>query len=393
MSIKPSLSPIGSTVTNYLPQQYKETGRLSINHNYLHEQFADHDLILQKIKRVVEAGDFTLGKEVDALEQDFAQICESKFAIAVGSGTDAIFLSLKAIGVGPGDEVITTPFTFYATIGAIVTSGAKPVFVDVCDDANIDVGQIEDSITPRTKAIVPVHWSGRSCNLEALEGISNRHKIPIVTDACHAVKARYNNLSITKFGLANCFSFHPLKNLNIWGDGGIVVTDSSDLANTLRLLRNHGLQSRDVCSVFAYNSRLDTVQAVVARHMLAKIDHITDSRRRNAHELDRAFRSISQISVPKRSSELYEVFHLYSVYCEQRDALQRYLVEHDVDAKVHYPMPMHLQPAAQFLGHRRGDFPMAESLSMQTLSFPVHEFIASEQLERMVQLVRDFYGD
>lgn len=393
MSTENKLILDAKAVSNYLPQQYQETGRLSINHNYLNAQFADHDLIWQKIKRVVEAGDFTLGKEVDLFEHDFARICESNYAIAVGSGTDAIFLSLKAVGVGPGDEVVTTPFTFYATIGAIVTSGAKPVFVDVCDDANIDTDKIERSITTRTKAIVPVHWSGRSCNLESLEVISKKHDIPIIVDACHAVMARYKGLSVTRFGLANCFSFHPLKNLNVWGDGGIVVTDSEEVVNSIRLLRNHGLKSRDVCSVFAYNSRLDTVQAVVARHMLAKLDHITDSRRNNAHYLDQAFDSIKQIRVTRRSADLHEVFHLYSVYCEQRDELQRYLINHDVDAKVHYPTPMHLQPAAKFLGHRQGDFPVAESLSLQTLSFPVHEFVTTQQLDRMVQLVRDFYRD
>ena len=386
------MSKAGSDIANFLPEQYRTTNRLSINHNYLAEQFADHDVILAKIRDVVVRGDFTLGEEVDRLENEFAALCNTRHAVSVGSGTDALFLSLKALGVREGDEVITTPFTFYATIGAIVTAGAKPVFVDVRDDYNIDPGQIAAKITAKTKAIMPVHWAGRPCDMDAIEALAATHKIPVVSDACHAIKATYKGRQSGELGTVACFSFHPLKNLNIWGDGGIVATNSSELANTLKLLRNHGLMNRDECKVFAYNSRLDTIQAVVARHLLAKIDHITQSRISNANYFDAGLAGVKGVQVPKRDSQISEVFHLYSVLCEDRADLQKYLVDRGVDAKVHYPIPMHLQPAAGFLNHKPGDFPKAENVARKTLSLPVHEFITRDQQDQVIALIREFYG-
>jgi aminotransferase EvaB len=377
---------------NFLPEQYRETNKLDINHNYLQQQFADHDAIWEKIRGVIIRGDFTLGSEVDLLEAEFAKLCEVKHAIGVGSGTDALFLSLKALGIDKGDEVITTSFTFYATIGAIVTAGATPVFCDIRSDYNIDPALIEAKITPKTKAIMPVHWSGNPCDMDMIETIARKYDLPIVGDACHAIKATYKNKTAASLGTTACFSFHPLKNLNVWGDGGIIVTNSDSLANQLRLLRNHGLTGRDECQVFAYNSRLDTIQAVVARHLLSKIDHITTSRISNAMWFDQALRQIPQVIVPERNKESYQVFHIYSVCCDRRDDLQRYLVERGVDAKVHYPRPMHLQPAASYLGHKLGDFPVAERIANTTLSLPVHEFITRAQQEHVVSLIKSFYA-
>lgn len=381
-----------ATVRNFLPDQYRQTNQISINHNYLSQQFADHDVILKKIREVVIRGDFTLGEEVDLLEQEYAALNGVKHAIGVGSGTDALFLSLKSLGIDKGDEVITTPFTFYATIGAIVTAGATPVFVDAGADYNIDAEQIEAKITSRTKAIMPVHWSGKPCDMDVIEAIAARHSLAVVSDACHAIKASYKGRPSGALGTVACFSFHPLKNLNVWGDGGIITTDSDELADKLRLLRNHGLVGRDECKIFAYNSRLDTVQAVVARHLLGKIDHITKSRVSNAEYFDRALKAVPQITVPKREDDIYQVYHLYQILCKDRNALQAHLIGHGVDAKAHYPVPMHLQPAAAFLGHKLGDFPVTEKISDSTLSLPVHEFITREQQDFVIQLIRDFYA-
>ncbi len=380
------------TLKNFLPEQYQQTNKLEINHNYLKEQFADHEAIWNKVREVVLRGDFTLGADVDLLEQEFAQLCNTRHAIGVGSGTDALFLSLKALGVKDGDEVITTSFTFYATIGAIVTAGAKPVFCDVSDDFNIDGSKIEEKISAKTKAILPVHWSGNPCDMDVIEAIGKKYNLPIISDACHAINAMYKNRSSGSLGTVSCFSFHPLKNLNVWGDGGIITTDSDVLADRLKLIRNHGLSSRDECKEFAYNSRLDTIQAVVARHLLKKIDHITTSRVRNALWFDEALTPIKQIKVPPRSKSNYQVFHIYSICCEQRDQLQQHLIENGVDAKIHYPCPMHLQPAASFLGHKAGDFPVSENIAKSTLSLPVHEFITRSQQERVIDLIKKFYG-
>ena len=380
------------TAQNFLPEQYKSDSAASINHNYLREQFADCDDILAKIREVVVRGDFTLGYEVDELEREYADLCGARHAVAVGSGTDALLLSLKAAGVTEGDEVITTPFTFYATVGAIVTAGGTPVFVDVGDDYNIDGAQIASKISKNTKAIMPVHWSGRPCEMDVIESVAEKHGIPVVIDACHAICASYKGRKVGELGTASCFSFHPLKNLNVWGDGGIVTTNSTHIANQLRLLRNHGLVSRDRCQVFAYNSRLDTIQAVIARHMLCKIAHITESRIANAAYFDAQLAGMAGIKLPERRADIREVFHLYSVLCEDRNSLQRFLLGRGIDAKVHYPTPMHLQPAAAFLGHQVGDFPTTEKICGQTLSLPVHEFISKEQQDHVIACVKDFYG-
>lgn len=380
-------------IHNFLPEQYTQTGALPINHNYLFEQFSDLDDIWSKVREVVLRGDFTLGSDVDKLEEEFAAISGTKHAIGVGSGTDAIFLSLKALGVDKGDEVITTPFTFYATIGAIVTAGAIPVFVDVRDDYNIDPTQIEKYITSKTKAILPVHWSGKPCDMNAIEEIGKKYNIPVVCDACHAIKAVYKGRNSGELGTVSCFSFHPLKNLNVWGDGGIIATNSSELADKLRLLRNHGLAGRDECRVFAYNSRLDTIQAVVARHLLDKrIDNITDSRISNAKYYDNALKDVKGITLQKRDAEVKAVFHLYQFLCESRDELQEYLIAGGVDAKIHYPIPMHLQPAASFLNHKKGDFPVTEHISNNILSLPAHEFITREQQNKVITLIKEFYA-
>jgi aminotransferase EvaB len=377
---------------NFLPNQYLKDSNLSIKHNYLKEQFADVDEILVKIKEVVLRGDFTLGSEVDLLENEFSSKIQSRYAIAVGSGTDALFLSLKALDIGIGDEVITTPFTFFATIGAIVTAGAKPVFVDISkDDYNIDSNELESAITDKTKAILPVHWAGRVCDMENIMAIANKFKIKIVEDACHSYLATRNDKYAGTFGITGCFSFHPLKNLNVWGDGGIIVTDDDQVHRKLKLMRNHGLVDRENTEIFSYNSRLDTLQSVVARHMLAKIDTITDSRINNAQYFDSKLSEISEISVPKRVPNSIEVFHLYSILAKCRDELKEYLIINGIDAKIHYPKPMHLQPAAQFLGFKKGSFPIAEFVSDNILSLPVHEFITFKQIDKVVELIKQFY--
>jgi aminotransferase EvaB len=376
---------------NFLPEQYARTNALRPNHNYLHEQFADYPEIFRKLERLVIEGDFTLGRAVDEFEERIRAITGSKYCVGVGSGTDALFLSLKAAGVGPGDEVITTPYTFFATVGSIVTAGARPVFVDIREDFNIDPERIEAAVTPRTKAIMPVHWSGLPCEMDAILEIATRRGLFVVEDACHALKAVYRGRAAGSFGLTGCFSLHPLKNLNVWGDGGFLVTDSDEMHRQMVLLRNHGLLNRNECAVFAYNSRLDSLQAIVANHLLDKLDHITDRRIANSLRLDELLSDIPQVRLPARPADVRQVHHLYCLRVDRRDELQEFLIGKGIDAKVHYPIPMHLQPAAKEFGYSVGDFPAAEKAAGEELSLPVHEFVVDSELEQMAGLVREFY--
>lgn len=372
----------------FLLEQYEATGGFPLNHNYLQQQFADYKDIFAKLEKLVQEGDFTLGAAVHEFEDRIAAMLGAKYCIGMGSGTDALMLSLKALGVGEGDEVITTPYTFFATVGAIVTAGAKPVFADVGDDLNLDPAEVAGKITARTRAILPVHWSGQPCDMDGLQKLG----LPLIEDACHALGAAYKGKSAGTFGYTGCFSLHPLKNLNVWGDGGFLVTDDDEAREKLLLLRNHGLLNRNECAVFAYNSRLDSLQAVVASHLLDKLPHINETRIANSQTLDRLLADLPQVTIPRRTPETRHVYHLYCIRVERRDELLAWLQERGIDAKVHYPIPMHLQPAARFLGHAPGDFPRAEAVCASVLSLPVHEFLTAEDMELMAGQVRTFYA-
>lgn len=375
---------------NFLPDQYDSDNRLDVKHNYLTEQFEDFEEIFAKMKEIVVRGDFTLGREVDELELEFAKSQGAKFAIAVGSGTDAIRLSLRVAGVNSGDEVITSPYTFFATIGAIVDIGAIPVFVDSLGDGNIDPHKIEKAITSKTKAIVPIHWAGRPAEMDEISDIANTYKLKIIEDSCHATLATYKGRSTGTLGDLGAFSFHPLKNINIWGDGGIITTNNEDYAIQLKIMRSHGLEDRNTCIFYGVNSRLDTIQAVVARHMLKKLPSITSARRKNAKLLDQELSKSTHIQTIKRSDYLEEAYHLYWFKHHEREKLVQFLRSNGVDAKVHYPKPMHLQPA--FKSYIRGTniFPIAEELASQTVSLPIHEFVSENQLGRMTDLIKDY---
>lgn len=381
---------------NFLPKQYSTDKNYNIKHNYLSEQFNDYKIIFKKIEKVIKNNDFTLGKEVDVFEENIKKLLREKYVVAVGSGTDALMLSLKCLGIKEGDEVITTPYTFYATIGAIVTAGAIPVFVDVDDDYNIDVKKITQKITKKTKAILPVHWSGRVCNMKEISKISKKYKIPIVEDSCHGILAKYNNKFAGTFGEFGCFSLHPLKNLNVWGDGGFVIIKKKKYFNKMMLLRNHGLVGRNKNLLFGYNSRLDTVQACVGNHLLKKIRLITAKRIQNALKIDKLLKSISGIITKARNKNLKEVFHLYEFRLKNknlRNKLVNFLIRNKIDAKIHYPVPMHLQPAAKIYGYVSGDFPIAEKIANSTISLPVHEFIKDRDISYMLSKIKLFFDE
>lgn len=366
---------------------------MKVKYSYLEEQFKDHGAIFDDIDELIKTGDYTLGKPVQEFEQKFADLVGARYAVGVNSGTDALFLSLKAIGVGAGDEVITTPNTFIATVGAIVASGARPVFVDVTDEFTIDPVLIEEAITPMTKAIMPVHYAGHPADMMEIMDIAKKHALPVVEDACQAISAAINNRCAGTFGATGCFSLHPLKNLNVWGDGGIIVTDSEEMHDRLILLRNHGLQNRDIVEIFGYNSRLDSLQAVVGNHLIKDIHKITETRIKWAKKFDQALSELGDfITIPERQSNKRYVYHLYMIMVKNRDKLLSYLIENGIEAKVHYPIPLHLQPASARLGYKEGDFPVTESQCKSIITLPVHQHLTEEQTDYIIEKIKEFYS-
>ena len=366
---------------------------MKVSYSYLDRQFADLESYLDDIRQVVRSGEFTLGPPVAQFEERFAALTGVPYAVGVGSGTDALILSLRAVGVGPGDDVITTPNTFVASVGAIVMTGAHPVFVDNNDEYTIDVSKIEAAITPRTKALLPVHLSGNPADMPAIMAIAERRGLAVIEDAAQAILAKIDGRHVGSWGAAAGFSLHPLKNLNIWGDGGIIVTRSAELRDRLRLLRNHGMATRDEIHLWGGNSRLDSVQAVIALRLMQQVHEITNQRIANAHRFDAAFADMTDvITVPPRHRHVQQVFHTYVIRVANRDALLDYLVKHGVRAKVHYPIPLHLQKAAAGLGYKAGDFPVCEAHCASILTLPVHQHLTPEEIEHTAAHVRRFYG-
>jgi len=365
---------------------------MKVPFSYLDRQFADVDSYLQDIRDLMKTGDLTLGVPVREFEQRFAELCGIPYAIGVGTGTDAIAMSLKVLGVGVGDEVITTPTTFIATVGAIVMTGARPVFVDSDDGFVIDPSKIEAAITHRTKAIVPVHYTGNVADMPAILDIAHRRNLLVVEDACQSIMANLDGKPVGSWGETACFSLHPLKNLNVWGDGGVIVTRSKDLAEKLRLYRNHGLINRDEVTTFGINCRLDSLQAVIGNRLIRQVDWITNQKIANAKRFDEAFGDMrGLIEVPKRRANVKHVYHLYMLRVRDRDRLMSYLHQKGVEAKVHYPTPLHLQPAAAYLLYKRGDFPVSERDSNSIITLPAHQHLTSEEIEYTIHSVRSFY--
>jgi dTDP-4-amino-4,6-dideoxygalactose transaminase len=365
---------------------------MKVRYSYLPQQFADADDLWEALKAFVPTGDFTLGKPLTQFENSFAQLIGTKHAIGVGSGTDAIKLSLKALGVGYGDEVITAANTFIATVGAINEIGARPVFVDCDDTFCMDVSQVEKAITPLTKAIVPVHFTGYMTDMNKLVPIAQKHGLPIVEDACQSILGALDNRNAGTWGNTGAFSLHPLKNLNVWSDGGVIVTDDDALDHSLRLLRNHGMRNRDEIECLGYNSRLDTIQAVVGNWLIPSTKDISDKRIANANYYDTHLGKVKQIRIPPRLQNMRCVYHLYIVFAENRDALLNHCIDKGIEAKVHYPVPLYQQDGLKFLGYKAGDFPVTDRHVKDIITFPCDQHLSRAEIDYVVETVREFYA-
>lgn len=363
-----------------------------VRYSYLPQQFANPEPIFEEIKKVVSKGDFTLGNATAKFEKEFADLVGVKHAFGVGSGTDALKIGLKAVGVGICDEVITAANTFIATVGAINELGAKPVFVDCNDSFCMDVTKVEQAITPKTKAIMPVQITGDITDMEKLMEIAKKHGLKVVEDSCQGILASLNGKNAGTFGDAGGFSLHPQKNLNVWGDGGMVVTNSDEVAEKIRLLRNHGLKNRDEVEVMGFNSRLDSVQAVVGSWLIKQVHDITNKRIENANYYDEAFSKIEGITLPCRRKEVKRVYHLYMVFAKDRDKLYNYCLDKGISVKIHYPIPLYKQKALSFLGYKQGDFPVSDRHAETIISFPADQHMSKEQLDYVIETVRSFYA-
>ena len=364
---------------------------MKVRYSYLKQQFSNCSDLWINLKEFVKTGDFTLGKPLYKFEKKFAKLIGVKYALGVNSGTDAIKLSLKSLNIKSGDEVITAANTFVATVGAITELGAVPVFVDCDDTFCMNVDLIEKKITNKTKAIVPVHFTGYMVNMPKLIKVVKKYKIPIVEDACQSILGSINKKKAGSWGVLGAFSLHPLKNINVWSDGGIITTNSKKHYERIKLLRNHGLVDRDTVKINGYNSRLDTFQAVVGNWLLPKAHSIANQRIKNARYLDKNFFNFKQIKIPPRVKNFKIVYHLYILFVEKRDQLLKYCLKKGIEAKVHYPKPMYLQNSLKYLKYKKGDFPVTDLHTKKIITFPCDQHKNKKDLDYIIKIVRNFY--
>ncbi len=342
------------------------------------------------LHQVLESGRYVLGEHVEALEQEIAALCHARYAVGVNSGTDAIKLTLRAIGIGAGDEVITTPFTFVSTAEVVVLLGATPVFVDIDPRSyNLDPNLVEDAITPRTRAILPVDLYGQSAEMRALREIADRHGLWLIEDAAQAIGARHYEHPIGTFAHATTLSFFPTKNIGGAGDGGMVITNDEQIARKVRSLRVHGMNGGYYYEDIGYTSRLDEIQAVILRVKLRHLHEWTERRRYHA-TLYRTLLSDTEITLPTVVPHNYHVYHQFTIRHLRRDQLREHLRERGVESAIYYPLPLHLQPAYRFLGYEVGSLPHAERAAQEVLSLPIHSELTEDQITLVAEAILEF---
>ena len=359
---------------------------------------AIRDEIDPVVQRVIASQYFVLGPEVAGLEGEVAQYCNVPHAIGCASGSDALLLPLVALGVGPGDEVITTPYTFFATAGAIWRTGARPVFVDIEPDTyNLDPALIEAAITPHTKAIIPVHLYGQAADMDAINEIAARHGLSVLEDAAQAIGARYKGRRAGGLGQSAAFSFYPSKNLGGFGDGGMVTTNDAALARQIARLRVHGMEPKYHHHEVGFNSRLDALQAAVLRVKLRHLDAWTEARRDAAQLYRRLFEEHELLGLVNLPVERSDCFHVYNQYvvripAEDRDALRAHLSDQRVGTEIYYPIPLHLQACFASLGYQPGDFPRSEAAARQTMALPLYPELTEDAQRHVVGSIQRFFA-
>lgn len=357
--------------------------------DFKHRYALHRDEILPAVDEVFSSGNYILGYYVEELEKSLSKYLSCPYVLGINDGTTALILALKILNIGAGDEVIVPVNSFIASAGAVVAVGATPVFCDVRDDLNIDTDQILNHITHKTKAIMPVHLTGRPASMNAVMSIAKQHNLFVIEDAAQAIGAKFENQFTGTIGDIGCFSLHPLKNLYAYGDAGIITTRNESHYQKLKLLRNHGLADRDTCVQWGLNARIDSLQAKLVSVGLTHLDSWNADRRKNAARYQNGLEKFAR--VPAESKNIFSVYHNFVIQTNQRDALAHYLLERNIDARVHYPIPLHLQPAAKNLGYKMGDFPVAERLAVEMLSLPIYAELTDESIDYVIANIRKFF--
>jgi len=343
------------------------------------------------INKVLKKGHLILTKEVDDFEKSICNFTHSKFCLGLNSGTDALMMALWSCGVGKGDEVITTAKSFIATMAAIIHVGAKPVLVDVNEDLNIDANLIEEKITKNTKVILPVHWTGRICNMEQINKISKKYNLIVIEDAAQAMGSYYKKQHAGSFGTIACYSAHPLKNLNALGDAGYITTNDENIYKKIKLYRNHGLRARDDVEIFGVNSRLDSLNAEILSMRLKKLKVIIAKRRKNIELYKKLLKNIKEIKIPNDTKDEFSSYVMFITLCEKRNELQKYLQSFNIQSLIYYGTPMHLHEASKKLGFKKGDYPKAEYYCEKVLALPHHQYLRDDQIEFVCKKIESFY--
>ena len=349
------------------------------------------------IDRVLESQHFILGEEVEALEAEVGAYSQCRYGIGVSSGTDALLVSLMAMGIQPGDEVITTPYSFFATAGAVARLGARPVFADIQNDTyNLDPEHVDLLVNPKTKAIIPVHFAGQVANMDPIHETASKHGLAVIEDSCQAIGADYKSRRAGSIGALGCFSFFPSKNLGGYGDSGMVTTNDSALADKVRLLRNHGHQPKYYNKIVGGNFRMDAIQAAVLRVKFKYLESWTEKRIQNAAAYRELFVEAGlegkAIHIPAESGFGRHIYHLFIIRCLKRDELMKYLKEKGIGTEVYYPVPLHLQECFTDLGYRPGDLPVSENLAKTSLALPIYPELTPAMQQEVVSAIATFYS-
>jgi len=348
--------------------------------------------ILSAVEGVLKDANYIMGKQVEELEKKTCEYLGCKNAIAIASGTDALLLSLRAAGVGYGDEVITTTYTFFATAGAIVNVGARPVFVDIIPGTfNIDPKKIEAVVTKKTKAIIPVHLFGQSAEMDPIMAIAKKHNLKVIEDACQSIGTKYKNVYVGNIGDTGCFSFFPSKNLGCAGDGGMVSANNQEMADKVKILRVHGGEKKYYHRIVGTNSRLDTIQAAILLVKFKYLDKWSKLRGEHGERYNSELKGVGDIVTPSKIADSNHVYNQYTIRTKKRDALQEFLKENGIGSAVYYPMPLHMQECFKNLGYKEGDFPEAEKAAKESVSIPVYPELTDEQQEYVIDKIKEFF--